>query len=140
MEKTIRERVLFIRKVRDEHGLSAEKISDIVSRHGEYVSITTIRRVIAKEAETKRFRIDTVAPIYDALVAEYGGDASELAPVDPLFKFPHFDRYDYEKHIAALTREVKRLLTENAEQKEIIRKQALMIDVLWHGLQCDGNE
>ena len=59
MEKTIRERVLFIRKVRDEHGLSAEKISDIVSRHGEYVSITTIRRVIAKDAENKRFRVTT---------------------------------------------------------------------------------
>lgn len=140
MEKTIAQRVSYIKKIRDEHGLSAEKICDIVSRRGDYISVTTVRRVIAKDAETKRFRIDTVAPIYDALVAEYGGNASELASVDPPFKFPQFDRYDYEKHIAALTREAERLLTENIEQKEIIRKQALMIDVLWHGLQCDEDE
>lgn len=135
MEKTIRERVLFIRKVRNEHGLSAEKISDIVSRHGEYVSITTIRRVIAKDAENKRFRIDTIAPIYDALHAEYG-ESTLHTPCG--FNFAGFDRGKYESLIISLRDSNDKLRKQVDEQSHKIEKQGKIIEILWHGLVTFG--
>lgn len=135
MEKTISQRVAYIKKIRDIHGLSAEKISDIVSRHGEYVSITTIRRVIAKNAETRRFRIDTVAPIYDSLLAEYGDDT----PSKPCaFNFKDFDREKYEHLILSLKDQNDRLHAKNEQQSRKIEQQNKIIEILWHGLQTFG--
>lgn len=137
MEKNISQRVAFIRKIRDEHGLSAEKIGEIVSYYGEYVSITTIRRVIAKNAETKRFRIDTVEPIYNALLTKYG----ENTPSKPcVFNFAGFDREKYESLISSLKDTNTRLREQVETQSKQIDRQAKMIEILWHGLQTDSEE
>lgn len=142
MDKAISEQIFFIKDAKTRYGLSADQICDIVSHTGGFVSVHTVRRLLAPGAEKKRFRADTVIPVYDALFALYGS-TDDFPP--PAYDYPHFDRRQYEQLIAILKDTNSRLLgeisslkTENAEKDACIEKQKAMIDVLWHGLLTFG--
>ena len=134
MDTAISEQVRFIKSVKEKYGLSVDQICDIVSHKGGFVSVHTVRRILAPEAEKKRFRSDTVTPVYDALFALYGSGG--FPP--PAYKYPHFDRAQYEQLIAILKADVERLSAESTKQKALIEKQSKMIEVLWHGLVTFG--
>lgn len=144
LEKAIYEQINFIKDTKGRYGLSADQICDIVSHSGGFVSIHTVRRLLAPDAEKKRFRADTVSPVYDALLTLYGSDGSDGFTA-PTYAYPFFDRRQYEQLIAALKDtnsrllgEVSSLKAENAEKDACIEKQKAMIDVLWHGLLTFG--
>lgn len=141
LEKAIFDQINFIKSTKGRYGLSADQICDIVSRSGGFVSIHTVRRLLAPDAEKKRFRADTVSPVYDALLTLYGSDGFTA----PTYAYPNFDRRQYEQLISIfkdtnsrLLDEVSALKAENAEKDVIIEKQKAMIDVLWHGLLTFG--
>ena len=79
MDIPISEQILYIKSVKSKYGLSADNICDIVSKHGGFATVHTVRRLTAKNAEQKQFRTDTVTPIYSALYAQYNA-AVQVAP------------------------------------------------------------
>ena len=136
MNIPISEQISFIKSVKSKYGLSADNICDIVSKHGGFATVHTVRRLTAKNAEQKQFRIDTVAPIYTALYAQYN-DAVRVAPS---YIYPHFTRKDYENLIDVLKSNVETLRQKCTEQDNLIEKQRKIIEILWHGLQVDNSE
>ena len=142
MGKSIYEQINFIKSTKGRYGLSADQICDIVSHTGGFVSVHTVRRLLAPGAEKKRFRADTVTPVYDALFALYGS-SDDFPP--PAYDYPHFDRRQYEQLVAVLKESNTRLTSAIAdlrsaisEKDAYIAKQKAIIDVLWHGLLTFG--
>lgn len=127
---------MYIKEIKQRHGLSCDQICDIVSHNGEYISIHTVRRLTAPDSEVVRFRDDTVKPVYNALFSTYGIEK----PVAPEYKraFPHYDAYQYEKLIAMLKSTKEQTAQKCHEQQEIIEKQKKIIQILWHGLCSFG--
>lgn len=134
MDTAISEQVRFIKNVKQKYGLSVDQICDIVSHKGGFVSVHTVRRLLAPEAEHKRFRSDTVTPVYDVLFALYGDGGFP----SPTYVYPHFDRAQYEQLIAVLKDNNDRLTAQTAEQSLLIEQQRKLIEILWHGLQTFG--
>ena len=129
---SVREKVMYIKEIKQRHGLSCDQICDIVSHNGEYISIHTVRRLTAPDSEVVRFRDDTVKPVYNALLNAYGAEK----PVAPEYRraFPHYDAYQYEKLIAMLKESQEYADQKCRKQQEIIEKQKKIIQILWHGL------
>lgn len=138
LDKSIKDRVIYIKYLKEKYGLSCERICEIVSHNGGYVSVSTVRRLTAPNAEIKRFRDETITPVYNALLNIYGDGSPAPAAVEPAFYYPHYDRYQYEKLAAILKESNEKLRNENAEQKELIEKQSKMIEILWHGILAFG--
>lgn len=136
MDIPIFEQIMFIKAVKAKYGLSADNICDIVSKHGGYATVHTVRRLTAKNAEQKQFRTDTVTPIYTALYAQYNA----AVQVAPSYIYPHFTRKDYENLIDVLKNNVEVFRQKCTEQDELIEKQRKIIEILWHGLEIDNSE
>ena len=61
-----------LKKVREENGLSYQKIVDLVEQNGGYVSISTVRRVFEDGSEAYGFQYEnTLRPIADAVLGIY---------------------------------------------------------------------
>ena len=61
-----------LKKVREENGLSYQKIVDLVEQNGGYVSISTVRRVFEDGSEAYGFQYEnTLKPIADAVLGIY---------------------------------------------------------------------
>lgn len=133
---SVREKVMYIKEIKQRHGLSCDQICDIVSHNGEYISINTVRRLTAPDSEVVRFRDDTVKPVYNALLNAYGVEK----PVVPEYKraFPHYDAYQYEKLIVMLKSSKEQSEKKCRQLEETIETQKKIIRVLWHGLQTFG--
>lgn len=132
MDIPIFEQIMFIKAVKAKYGLSADNICDIVSKHGGFATVHTVRRLTAKNAEQKQFRTDTVTPIYTALYAQYNA-AVQVAPPQS-YAFPAYTREQYEKLIEILKGNNFKLSEENQKQRDLIEKQRKIIEILWHGL------
>lgn len=132
MDIPISEQILYIKSVKSKYGLSADNICNIVSKHGGFATVHTVRRLTAKNAEQKQFRTDTVTPIYTALYAQYN-DAVQVASPQS-YAFPAYTRGQYEKLIEILKGNNFKLSEENQKQRELIEKQQKIIEILWHGL------
>lgn len=130
MDIPIFEQIMFIKAVKAKYGLSADNICDIVSKHGGFATVHTVRRLTARNAEQKQFRTDTVTPIYTALYAQYNEDVQ----VVPSYIYPHFTRKEYENLINVLKNSAETLRQKCTEQEKIIEKQRKIIEILWHGL------
>lgn len=130
MNLPIREQILFIKGIRTKYGLSADRIADIVSQHGEYISVHSVRRIIAKDAEDKSWRLETVEPVYMALRAF----CAEHDEPPQSYAFPAYTREQYEKLIEILKGNNFKLSEENQKQRNLIEKQQKIIEILWHGL------
>ena len=134
MSIPIKEQIIFIKTVRAKYGLSAERICDVVAESGSYLSVHSVRRIIAKGAEERSWRAQTVEPVYEALNAIYGDDQ----PLQPAHTAPSYTREKYEKVLALLHEAIEDEREKNRQAQETIEKQAKMIDVLWHGLKTFG--
>lgn len=132
MDIPISEQILYIKSVKSKYGLSADNICDIVSKHGGFATVHTVRRLTAKNAEQKQFRTDTVTPVYTALYAQYNA-AVQVAPSQS-YAFPAYTRERYEQLIEILKGNNFKLSEENQKQRELIEKQQKIIEILWHGL------
>lgn len=62
-----------LKKIREENDLSYKKIVDMVEKNGEYVSLSTVRRVFEDGSEAYGYQYDnTLRPIADAVLGVYG--------------------------------------------------------------------
>ena len=61
-----------LKKVREENGLSYQRIFDLVQESGNYVSLSTIRRVFEDGSESYGWQYEnTLKPIADAVLSAY---------------------------------------------------------------------
>lgn len=134
MSIPIKEQVIFIKSVRAKYGLSAERICDAVAQSGGYISVHSVRRILARGSETRNWRAETVEPVYTALNAIYGDDQL----LQPRHTAPSHTSEQYEKVIELLHEVIEDEREKNRQANETIEKQAKMIDVLWYGLKTFG--
>lgn len=136
MNVPVKEQIIFIKNIRTKYGLSADNICDIIARAGGFVSVNTVRRIIAKDAEDRSWRADTVAPVYEALRTTYSKEPAEK----PRYAFPNYNQDQYEKLIQIYKGNAEIAQQKISSQQDIIEKQRKMIEILWHGLQVDSGE
>lgn len=125
MDAITKKLIVQLKKVRNEKKLAPQDIVDMCLENGDYVSLSTVKRIFSADSENMGFRYDTsIKPIAKALLG-LGDDpdaASQLAD-------------DSESETTALRAliEVKNL--ELAEKDNIISVKDHMIDGLESGIK-----
>ena len=72
LQEKIADIISRLKKVREENGLSYQRISDLVEQNGGYVSLSTIRRVFEEGSEAYGWQYEnTLRPIADAVLGVY---------------------------------------------------------------------
>jgi hypothetical protein len=72
LKHKVAEIITKLKKVREENGLSYQRIVDLVEKNGGYVSISTVRRVFEEGSESYGFQYEnTLKPIADAVLGIY---------------------------------------------------------------------
>jgi long-subunit acyl-CoA synthetase (AMP-forming) len=72
--------ILKLREAKEVKGLSYQDISDITEENGEYVSVSSVKRVFAKDSDVSNFRYNqTIRPIIRAVL---GLDEETAEPTD----------------------------------------------------------
>ena len=74
MERTIGDRIGFIKVVQERRCLTAHQIFDICDKRGKYVSEKTISRLLEEGSEDKGFHLHSIVSVYEALYEEYGDE------------------------------------------------------------------
>ena len=85
-QKKIADIVSKLKKVREENGLSYQKIVDLVEKNGDYVSLSTVKRVFEDGSEAYGFQFEnTLKPIANAVLGIYSEtDIVSVSEVDAL--------------------------------------------------------
>lgn len=76
MERTLQDRLKYIKKIRDEHCLSPVQIMEICDKNGAYVSDKTITKLLREDSEELRFHFHSVVSVYEGLYNKFGDDAA----------------------------------------------------------------
>ncbi len=72
LQKKIAEIISKLKKVREENGLSYQRIVELVEKNGEAVSLSTVKRVFEEGSESYGFQYEnTLKPIADAVLGVY---------------------------------------------------------------------
>ena len=75
-QKKIADIVTKLKKVREENGLSYQKIVELVEKNGDYVSLSTVKRVFEDGSESYGFQFEnTLKPIANAVLGIYSETA-----------------------------------------------------------------
>ena len=85
MKDTTKQAILDLKKLREQKGLSYEKIRDLCEKNGESIGKSTIQRIFASGSENKAndFRPDTLNAILHAVLGT-GDDALSKVQDDAL--------------------------------------------------------
>ena len=85
-QKKIADIVTKLKKVREENGLSYQKIVELVEKNGDYVSLSTVKRVFEDGSESYGFQFEnTLKPIANAVLGIYSEtDVVSVSEVDAL--------------------------------------------------------
>lgn len=71
-QKKIADIITKLKKVREENGLSYQKIVELVEKSGDYVSLSTVKRVFEDGSESYGFQFEnTLKPIANAVFGVY---------------------------------------------------------------------
>ena len=123
LQKRIAEIITKLKKVRAENGLSFQKIVELVERNGEFVSLSTVKRVFEEGSETYGFQYEnTLRPIANAVLGLY--DESKEPTVDEADAMRSIIEYKTEK--------IESLTAQLAWTEESYRKR---IDFLKHQIE-----
>ena len=77
LQKKIAEIVTKLKKVREEEGISYQRIVELVEQNGGYVSLSTVKRVFSEGSESYGFQYEnTLKPIADAVLGIYSPSAN----------------------------------------------------------------
>ena len=74
MERTVRERIKYIKHVRDKHNLSPTEILDICDKNGAYISDKTLCKILKEGSEECKFQYNSIISVYEALYATFGDE------------------------------------------------------------------
>lgn len=115
-QKMIADIITRLKAVREENGLSYQKIVDLVEQHGQYVSLSTVKRVFEAGSEGYGFQYtNTLKPIADAVLGVYEPSQPDAITVDEV---------DALKAVVAYNSEmIKRLSAQLAEQEKAHNSQ-----------------
>ena len=151
MNKKIVENIIpKLREAKEAKGLSYQDISDITERNGEYVSVSSVKRVFSKDADLSNFRYNqTIRPIIravldlDAETEEPTDDPKQaeeyyttIEAMKAVIEFKHQQITEYAKEIEKLKETIQS--AEEAHQKalaEITAETRLKIDHLKDQIQ-----
>lgn len=111
MKTTTKQAIIDLKRVKEQNGLTCQKIYDICDKNGESVGMTTIRKLFApgSEDKTNDFHPDTLNAILHAVIGP-GSDSLSKAENDALKAVIEMnDKVIAEKDAAirALTRELE---------------------------------
>lgn len=110
-QKMIADIITRLKAVREENGLSYQKIVEMVEQHGQYVSLSTVKRVFEDGSEGYGFQYaNTLKPIADAVLGVYEPSQPDAITVDEV---------DALKAVVAYNSEmIQRLSAQLAEQEK----------------------
>lgn len=74
MERTVRERIKYIKHVRDKHNLTPTEILDICDKNGAYISDKTLCKILKEGSEEAKFQYNSIISVYEALYASFGDE------------------------------------------------------------------
>lgn len=131
MNKKIENIIPKLREAKEAKGLSYQDITDITEANGEYVSVSSVKRVFAKDSDISSFRYNqTIRPIIRAVL---GLDAETEEPTDDpkqaeeyyttieamkaVIDFKHQQLEEYAKEIERLREAIQK--SEEAHQKAL---------------------
>lgn len=128
MEQSQRQLIIKLNEVKDEKGLTIDKIMALIEKNGDFVSRTTVARVFQNGAESKNFRYDdTLRPIAKALLdmeTIEDDDELDVKALKALMKYKGQRIEELERKIAKLEEEIE-TIKENA-QAELEKQKAKM--------------
>lgn len=82
-QKMIADIIRKLKTVREENGLSYQKIVEMVEQRGQYVSLSTVKRVFEEGSESYGFQYaNTLKPIYEAVLGVYEPSKPDAITVD----------------------------------------------------------
>lgn len=134
-----------LREAKEVKGLSYQDISDITERNGEYVSVSSVKRVFSKDADLSNFRYNqTIRPIIravldlDAETEEPTDDPKQaeeyyttIEAMKAVIDFKHQQLLDYAKEIEKLKESVQAATEAHQKELEAVTAEArLKIDHL----------
>ena len=76
MERTLQDRLKYIKKIRDERCLTPAQIMEICDKNGGYVSDKTIARMLREDSEELSFHFHSVVAVYEGLYNAFGDDSA----------------------------------------------------------------
>lgn len=115
-----------LKKVREEEGLSCQRIVELVEKNGGAVSLSTVKRVFEEGSEAYGWQYEnTLKPIADAVLGVYG--PSEAASADEADTLKAVIDYKSEK-VADLTARLERCEESYRRRLEFMREQIALKD------------
>lgn len=150
MNKKIENIIPKLREAKEAKGLSYQDITDITEANGEYVSVSSVKRVFSKDADLSNFRYNqTIRPIIRAVL---GLDAETEEPTDDpkqaeeyyttieamkaVLDFKHQQLEEYAREIEKLKETIQK--SEEAHQRtleSVTASERLKIDHLKDQIQ-----
>lgn len=80
LQKKIADIIIKLKRVRAENGLSFQRIVELVEENGDFVSLSTVKRVFEEGSEAYGFRYETtLRPIANAVLGLYDESAEPTA-------------------------------------------------------------
>lgn len=126
-QKQIAEIVRKLKKVREEHGLSCQNIVDLVEQNGEYVSLSTVKRVFENGSEGYGYQYEnTLRPIANAVLGLYS-DTVETPTADEADAMKAIIAYKTEK-IDELQAQLLRVEESYNRRLEFLMRQITLKD------------
>lgn len=115
-----------LKKVREEEGLSYQRIVELVEKNGGSVSLSTVKRVFEDGSEAFGWQYEnTLKPIADAVLGVYG--PSEPASADEADALKAVIDYKSEK-VADLTAQLARTEESYRRRLDFLREQIALKD------------
>ncbi len=143
LQQKIAEIITKLKKVKEENGLSCQKIVDLVEQNGEYVSLSTVKRVFEDGSEAYGFQYDnTLKPIADAVLGIYSAtdivSANEVDALKAIVAYKSDRITDLEAQLERIeesfSRQVDFMKDQIAKKDDRIDKRDAMIEKLLDSL------
>ena len=126
MNKT-KDLIIKLKAVKEEKGLSLNKIADLVEQNGDFISRSSIQRVFADGSEDSSFRYeDTIRPIAKALLDIENiedDDSLDTATLKTILKYKMQRIEDLEVQIEKLVAELDKEKVKRHEKIDDIRNE-----------------
>lgn len=140
-QKLIADIITKLKAIREENGLSYQKIVEMVEQRGKYVSLSTVKRVFEDGSESYGFQYaNTLKPIYEAVLGVYEPSQPDAITIDEVDALKAVVAYNSEqiKSMSAQLEESSKLYEERiaflkqqiALKDERIDKRDAMIEKL----------
>lgn len=128
LQDKIADIIVKLKRVRADNGLSYQRIAELVEQSGEYVSLSTIKRVFEEGSEAYNFQYEnTLRPIAAAVLGLYGTTADEEPTADEAAAMRAIIEYKTAK-IDELTAQLARTEESYKRRLEFLKHQIELKD------------